>query len=64
MEKHNQSIHIRSIDKEPTEEEMLAISTAINLYFRGGYNEHKLTIRHNNSSNWNSKIFGINQLNK
>lgn len=64
MEIQNQSIHIRSIDKEPTEEEMLVISTALNLYFRGGYDEHKLTIRHNNSSNWNSKLFGINQLNK
>ena len=64
MEKQNQSIQIRSINNEPTEEEMLAISTALNLYFRGGYDEHKLTIKHNTSSNWNSKIFGINQLNK
>lgn len=64
MEKQNQSIQIRSINNEPTEEEMLAISTALNLYFRGGYDERKLTIKHNTSSNWNSKIFGINQLNK
>ena len=52
------------LDADATEEEMLAIATAINLYIRGGFEENKLTIKHNSSSSWNSKLFGINQLQK
>ncbi|MCQ2606906.1 MAG: hypothetical protein MJ204_10280 [Bacteroidales bacterium] len=64
MGKESQDIVVKSISAEATEEEMLAIATAINLYVRGGFEENKLTIKHNNSTSWNSKIFGINQLNK
>ncbi|MCQ2958781.1 MAG: hypothetical protein MJ198_01145 [Bacteroidales bacterium] len=64
MEKENQNITIRSISGDASEEEFTAIAAAINLYFRGGYEEHKLTIKHSSSSAWNSKIFGINKLNK
>lgn len=64
MGTESQNIIVKHISAEATEEEMLAIATAINLYYRSGYEEKKLTIKHNNSTNWNSKIFGINQLNK
>lgn len=59
-----QNIVVKSINADATEEEMLAIATAINLYIRGGFEENKLTIKHNSSSSWNSKLFGINQLQK
>lgn len=64
MEKNVQNISIRNISTDATEEELMAIITALNLYYHGGCEEKKLTIKSNNSSNWNSKIFGINQLTK
>lgn len=64
MGNNSQNIVVKSISSTATEEEMLAIATAINLYVRGGFEENKLTIKHNNSTSWNSKIFGINQLEK
>ena len=58
------NIIVKSISADASEEEMLAIATAINLFYQRGFEEKKLTIKHSNSSNWNSKIFGINQLKK
>ena len=62
MEKNVKNISIRNISGNATDEELTAIIAALNLYYHGGYEERKLTIKNNNSSNWNSKIFGMNQL--
>lgn len=61
MEKNVKNISIRNISGNATDEELTVIIAALNLYYHGGYEEKKLTIK-NDSSNWNSKIFGMNQL--
>lgn len=63
-EKNTQNMTLQILNGEATEEELLAITTALNIYYRGGYEENVLTIKHPHSSEWNSKVFGINQLNK
>ena len=62
--KKTKNMTLQILNGEATEEEFLAISTALNLYYRGGCEENILTIKHSHSSEWNSKVFGINQLNK
>ena len=63
MEKNVKNISIRNISGNATDEELTAIIAALNLYYHGGYEKKKLTIK-NDSSNWNSKILGMNQLTK
>ncbi len=63
-DKNAQKITLKILNGDATEEELLAITTALNLYYRGGCDERVLTITHSPSSDWNSKIFGINQLKK
>lgn len=64
MESKIQNTKICSVSGNPTEDELMAIATAINLYYRGGFETQKLTIKHNHSTEWNSKTFGINKLPK
>ncbi len=63
-EKNTQNMTLNILNGETTEEELLAITTALSLYYKGGCEERVLTIKHSSSSDWNSKEFGINQLNK
>ncbi len=63
-EKNKKNMTLQILNGEATEEELLAITTALNLYYKGGCEENVLTITHQYSSEWNSKVFGINQLNK
>lgn len=59
-----QNISIKNINGEAPDEELLAIITAIKLYYHGGCEEKKITLKNNNSSAWNSKILGMNQYKK
>lgn len=64
MKQNVQNISIRSINGNPSDEELTAILMAINLYYNGGCEDRKLTFKNQSSSNWNAKILGMNQLTK
>lgn len=51
---------------DATEAEKAAIAMALHLYFNAAHDteSYTLTIRHNNATAWNSKVFGINKLEK
>ncbi len=54
------------LSSDASEADMAAIATALHLYFNAAHDteSYTITIKHNHATAWNSKVFGINKLNK